>query len=319
MTRRPMMERECAPVLFAAAATMAISLLAGAGALAQEGQRTRPAAIPDPPAQFAVSPGKFEIPIGSKAAVESVQLINFSDREVEIRVSVATWDLDEGGRVRHLESTEQTLDQWLVFNPSHFTVPPRSAQTVRFAIRPRVQPAPGEHRAMIYFEEVPRQQAGHSFQVVFRVGVAVYAYAGEVHRRGELNALEVVSGPGLLRAAFDISSEGNVHVRLNGQYAVWPLERFPGVASIAPLEGIERPDFVAPEPIRLAGVLPNTPVLPGTRRRVVLATHHTLAPGRYVLVALGKVGEESFRRVAEFVVPPAAPLRVAGQGPGGSQ
>ncbi len=42
----------------------------------------------DPPAQVAVSPGRFEIGIGSRPVVEALRLINFSEEDLDIRVTV---------------------------------------------------------------------------------------------------------------------------------------------------------------------------------------------------------------------------------------
>lgn len=279
-------------------------------AIAQEG------APPDvkPPARIAVSPGKLEVSIGAQPVVESLKLINFGDTPVDIRVSVVPWDLDENSRVRILEPTEQSLDQWMLINPRAFTVAEESEQTVRFSIRPRTRPEDGEHRAMIYFEEVPRDPVeGQAVQVRFKLGVAVYAYAGEVRRVGELAGVQVAADPQLLSAAFDIDAPGNAHVRMQGQYAIWPAEAFPGLEAITLFEGLDNPDFQPEGSVLRVGNLPNTPVLGGTRRQLPLVGGHGLPSGLYVLSALGSLGESEFREQVEFFVPPAPETVSSGQ------
>ena len=39
----------------------------------------------------------------------------------------------------------------MIINPVEFTIPAGGEQVVRFAVRPRAQPEPGEHRAMVFF------------------------------------------------------------------------------------------------------------------------------------------------------------------------
>lgn len=283
---------------------VALAAIGLSGAAAAQEPETRPDV--QPPARIAVSPGKFEVPIGPQPVVESLKLINFGDSPVDIRVSLASWDLDDNSRVRLLESGEQTLDQWMLVNPRTFTVEAGGEQTVRFSIRPRQRPSEGEHRAMIYFEEVPGARSEEKpVQVRFKLGVAVYAHAGDVERAGRLNELRVAADPRLLRADFDISSVGNVHVRMRGQYAIWPADAFPGLDAIGPFEGLDRPDFRPPAPALLVGALPNTPVLAGTRRALPLVGGHGLPAGRYVLTALGELGPGTIREAVEFTIPAA--------------
>ena len=262
----------------------------------------------EPPAQVAVSPGRFEIELGSRPVVEALRLINFSDADLDIRVSVVPWDLDEFNRVRILDPDEQSLDQWLILNPREFTVPGKTTQTVRFAIRPRTRPEDGEHRAMIYLEEVPRDLPEGKVKIAFKVGVAVYAYAGAVVRQGELNKVSVAADRQYYAAAFDISSGGNAHVRLAGEYAVWPVDTFPGVTAM-PILGSD-PEIM-PAGVLGHGSLPTTPVLGGTRRELLLAQPHSLPAGRYVLGFQGELDGQAFRNATEFSVPPAAEVAVA--------
>ena len=262
----------------------------------------------DPPAQVAVSPARFEIEIGSRPVVEALRLINFSEEDLDIRVTVVPWDLDEFNRVRVLDPDEQSLDQWLILNPRNFTVPGKTSQTVRFAIRPRARPEDGEHRAMIYLEEIPRDLPEGKVKIAFKLGVAVYAYAGAVVRQGELNKVSVAADREYYAAAFDISSGGNAHVRLAGEYAVWPVDNFPGVMAM-PILG-DDPE-TTPFGILGHGSLPTTPVLGGTRRELLVARPHSLPAGRYVLGFQGELDGQPFRNATEFSVPPAANVAVA--------
>ena len=296
-----------------AVTTLGAVLLATTFAAAAVAQESKTAVPPNPPAQLAVSPGRFEVEVSDRPSVQALKLMNFSDRDVTVKVSVVPWDLDENSRVRELETTEETLDQAMVFNPREFTVSARSEQTVRFSIRPRMRPAAGEHRAMLYFTEVPHEAVAGQLQVLFKVGVAVYAYAGEISRVAELGEVAVRSTEQVFNAVFDIESRGNAHVRMAGQYAIWPAEQFPGIDLVEPFEDIDRIDFRAPEPVLLAGHLPGTPVLPGTERQLILAAAHSLPAGDYVLSAVGTLGDREIRRAVAFEVPRAGAPIVAGQ------
>ena len=99
-------------------------------------------------------------------------------------------------------------------------------------------------------------------RALFRVGVAVYVYSGEVRREGILHGADVDEQRHL---TVDVSSEGNAHVRLLGSWAVWPAADYPGPEATSEVDLA-----VAPEPPMLAhGALPEGPVLPQTRRLLV--------------------------------------------------
>ncbi|MDX1388368.1 MAG: hypothetical protein R3344_04215, partial [Acidobacteriota bacterium] len=190
-----------------------------------------------PPAQIAVSPSRFEVEIGSKPTTESVDVVNLGDQAVTIKVTVATWDLDERNQVRILEPDEQSLDQWMVVNPLQFTIPAGRTQTVRFSIRPKIRPLPGEHRAMLYFEQVLPEETAARIRLKFKVGVAVYAFAGDVTREGTLHGIDVVHGQNPAHFRFDVSSDGTAHVRLHGEYEVYRADDYTQTATATDGDG----------------------------------------------------------------------------------
>ena len=256
-----------------------------------------------PPAVVAVSPSKFDIEIGNRPSVQSLRVFNMGDQEIDVQASVANWVLTDANAVEIVEPDEQSLDQWIVINPLRFTIPPRSSQTVRFAVRPRVAPEDGEHRAMLYFEEVlPEDREPSEVYVNFRVGVAVYGNAGEIRREPELNGVEVVADDQAFAARFDVSSNGNAHVRLGGQYSVWPAGSFPGLSELVPMADAAA-DGAMPAGVVAAGLLPGVPVLAGTRREIPLVAQHGLPSGEYVFAAVGEISGESFRQAVRFFVP----------------
>lgn len=257
-----------------------------------------------PPAMIAVSPGKIEMEIGDRPTVQSLRLFNLGDREVDIATTVVNWVLADDNSVQVVEPTEQSLDQWVVVNPVRFTIPARGSQTIRFAVRPRVAPTDGEHRAMLYFEEqLPEDRDPGEVYVNFKVGVAVYGYAGDVQRRSDLHGVDVAADESVFVARYDLSSVGNAHVRLSGQYAVWSATTFPGSAAVIPIADLDQPDATLPEGVLAAGLLPRVPVLAGTRRDVPVVVTHSLPPGQYVFASLGDVSGEEFRQAVPFIVP----------------
>ncbi|MUH00128.1 fimbria/pilus periplasmic chaperone [Scytonema sp. UIC 10036] len=257
--------------------------------------------------EIGVSPPRIEVEINSKTRTQSIKIVNLSSEPVELTAHVRSWVLDENNQLQEVESKEQSLDQWIVFTPARFTIPPRRSQTVRFAIRPKVKPASGEHRAVIFLEEVPRN-AGTSAAVtaIGRLGVVVYGYAGEIKRIGSLNSINVDAKPNRVTAVFDVSSTGNAHVRMKGQYAVWPAAKYPGASATKPLPGIGNSQLKLPQDVLHAGDLQSLPVLAGTRRRLVLPISKKLPPGNYILDINGELSGSPIDKGIPFTVPGTA-------------
>lgn len=275
-------------------AWLVLSMLLLAGAAVQAA---------DPPPMIAVSPSRFELEIGSTPSVESLRVFNFGKRPVEVQVHLATWDLDEKNQVRLVEPNEQSLDQWIVINPLRFSVLPGKSQSVRFSVRPRVRPEPGEHRAMIYFDQVlPEATDEEQMRVKFRVGVAVYGTVGEVKRNGVLHSLELEKGSNPVSAGLQISSVGTAHVRIDGHFSVWPAAAYPGLDSGERDFNLDVPSAVLPEAVLRAANLPGIPVLAGDCRQIWFSAGKPLPAGDYILDLDFALGDNEYDRALPFSV-----------------
>jgi hypothetical protein len=153
---------------------------------------------------------------------------------------------------------------------------------------------------MLYFEQVLPAESDGRMRVKFKLGVAVYGLAGDITRVGKLHDVEVDSYDGPVRVRFDVSSVGTANVRLAGEYAIYKTAELgesvawwgtePGVAADGP-----------PAKPVATGTLPTRPVLPGSRREVVLRAGD-LAPGDYVLDVKGDLAGEAISVSVPFAV-----------------
>nr|WP_224085939.1 fimbria/pilus periplasmic chaperone [Nostoc sp. MS1] len=261
--------------------------------------------------EIGVSPPRFHIDLNSKKTrSQAIKVMNFDSKPVELKVYVRSWAMDEKNQLQALPPTEQSLEQWIVYTPSRFTIPPGGTQTIRFAIRPRLQPKEGEHRAVVFIEEVlpPNSSPKKGVQIIGRLGVAVYGYVGDIKRVGVLNAVNVETKPNALNAVFDISSQGNSYVSMKGQYAIWPADKYPGATATKPIINLEKPQPKITQPLVDAGILPTTPVLPDSRRRVLLPITKNLPPGKYVLDINGELDGVVIKKGIPFTVPVNLPI-----------
>ena len=103
-------------------------------------------------------------------------------------------------------------------------------------------------------------------------------------------------------AIFDVSSQGNASVQLQGQYAVWPVAKYPGSEKTKPIDNLEKPDTKIPENLLDAGNLPSIPVLPSSRRQIFVPIKKALSPGQYVLDINGSLGNVIIKQGIPFTV-----------------
>lgn len=233
--------------------------------------------------EMSISPPRMEVDINSrKGRSNSIKLTNFADKPVQMKAYVKNWTMNEKNQLKNIPSTETSLDRSIIFTPSKFTIPARGTQTVRFAIRPKIKPAAGEHRAVIYFEEIPSNTESETVSTKAAIGVVVYAYSGKIKRIGNINSVTVDAKPNAINAVFDVSNKGNAHVRMQGQYAIWKAANYPGAKATQWIKNVGNNKKLPANVIRV-GKLELPPVLPSENRKLLQTLTEKLPPGNYVL------------------------------------
>lgn len=248
------------------------------------------------PAQFSVIPSLFELEVGDAPVNDHLTVTNLKKRPVTMRVELYAWTLDERHEIKLVPSSSSTLDQWMVVNPLRFTMQPGAQQAVRFSVRPRLKPAPGEYRAILYLieEPDPTVQATGKMQLSARFGVGIYGIVPPV-----------VHAPRLLDLSYDrptssislhLRNDGNVHTRFRGRYTVWKKGSFPGFSASKKLPDMFEPGKEPPGYLT-SGVFPGDPVLAGTDRHYVLKVAVPKNCGPYVVAVVGELGEKQVEKL----------------------
>lgn len=242
--------------------------------------------------KLAISPSRIEMS-PEKKATESITVLNLGSKPMVVEVNVQNWDFDGNNNFRALPPNEQSLDQWLIINPVRLTIPAKSQQTVRLAVRPRVKPDAGEHRAMVFFRQL--NDEGKGLNVKFNVGVPIYAYFGEVKREAEL--LDMDFDPIKLQLVFDINSTGNAYVRPEGVFIAMKASDAGTDEEI--LKRLNIKDMSVNKLNALAsGKLAAKPVLAGTRRQVTSPVPiKEILNESYVVAVKVIVGNQTFAEV----------------------
>jgi P pilus assembly chaperone PapD len=251
-------------------------------------------------AQIAISPQTMDLTAAEGGKTHAFRLYNLTGHTKHVRVSLASWDMTEENKVHDLPPSETSLDRWTIVNPLEFTLEPSKSQAVRLSIQPAVELAPGEHRVMIYFDEVPGPDTEEStLKVRFRIGAAVYLHVGPVTRGGTLNRSEADAAGYRL----NVTTTGNATSRFDGQFVVYEAAHFPGDGKVPHIEKLGTPDMKMPPGAIRAGAIQSTAVLPGDTRTVSGDySGAVLPPGRYSIQFSGKFGETPVDRRVDVQV-----------------
>lgn len=242
--------------------------------------------------KLAISPSRIEIS-PEKKATESITVLNLGSKPMEVEVNVQNWDFDNNNNYRALPPNEQSLDQWLIINPVRLKIPAKSQQTVRLAVRPRVEPEAGEHRAMVFFRQLNDQ--GKDINFKFNVGVPIYAYFGEVKREAELFGMEF--DPIKLQFVFDIASKGNAYVRPEGVFIA--MKAADAGTDTELLERLDLNKMSVDNLQALAGgKLAAKPVFAGTRRQVISSVPiKEIVNEPYVVAIKATIGDRTIEEI----------------------
>jgi fimbrial chaperone protein len=260
----------------------------------------RPAfAAPELQPQLSVWPITFEgIEIGEAPVNETIKVRNLKKRPVTMHAEVYTWTHDDKFEVKLVPPTPQSLDQWMVVNPLRFTIPAGGEQTIRFSIRPRVKPEPGEHRAILYLsEEESAEKKEHSIQMLARYGIGIYGHVQPIKREASLTGFSFDRKSGTLAGV--VRNGGNVHARLRGSYSVWKQGAFPGLKAARELPVAFEGDVKKPEGLIVHGTFAGGPTLPGFTRTYTSKLAIPANSGAYVVAFTGELDGAPVDKVIE--------------------
>lgn len=247
--------------------------------------------------QLAISPSRVVLQPDEVNATKSVTVLNLGSKPMQVEVSVQNWDFDQDNNYRALPPTPQSLDQWLIINPVRLTIPAKGQQTVRMAVRPKAKPNDGEHRAMVFFKQL-RAEDAKGVNVLFNVGVPVYAFFGDVKREATVHSMTLNKKSHTF--SFDITSSGNAYVRPEGYYMIVETDETTEQEILQRLND-KNGEVKGDKPLA-SGKISSKPVFAGERRKVEAAISlkedvKKALPNQYALAVKINIAGTLFEKV----------------------
>ena len=172
---------------------------------------------------FSKNPNKFVSKV--------IQVENPGSETVRVRAYVKSWNLDDFGSVKFLETPDDySLDKYIKFNPKEYDLLPGQKQGIRITAK-LPEGIDGEFRSIIFFETVTSKKTALSpdkndlsIDVNFksRYGIAVYAYKGKISRNALIEDLKFQKMDESNYLIAYIKNEGNIHSNIEGEMSIIP-------------------------------------------------------------------------------------------------
>lgn len=134
-------------------------------------------------AKVGIFPQSLYFEANSKQKSQTVTVINETPLPQAYQISIKDYEPDGKGQMKEVEKTANSAKDFLIFSPKRFTLPPKSTQNVRVAIRKTSEAKDGEYASFLHVSEIennfgkkqeqPKDQEGVSLNVKIYMATAI--------------------------------------------------------------------------------------------------------------------------------------------------
>jgi hypothetical protein len=167
--------------------------------------------VPDALAGLSISPAFVETNLDAGRPSGQFIVSNLGDEEERYRIKAVHFVFQRDGALRRMESDQNSLVPWIKFNPTEFTLGPKTRRAIRYVIVPNGPLKKGEYWAAMELESLKttmgsgKDTAGREYQleVIPSIMVPIFARYGSVRYEGAIKDAVLLS-----------TSDGGQHMRL---------------------------------------------------------------------------------------------------------
>ena len=187
--------------------------------------------IRSPYASLSISPALLELSLDRGRPSGHFLITNTGDESVRYRIMASHFTFEDNGNFKMIEPDENSLAEWIKFNPKELSLPPKSRQQVRFVVVPR-----GKLRDQVYWgameleslqpnvvKDSDKQGRVMKLSIIPAIVVPIFATKGNIKYGFEIKEVSTLSNERGVELKTTISNIGNGHLRLMGNYEVADL------------------------------------------------------------------------------------------------
>ena len=175
---------------------------------------------------------------------------NLKEESQRFRVNTTHWMMNNNYRLVKVPPDDNSLVEWIKFNPKEFTIAAHESRTVRYTIMKPKKELNGEFWGGVEFEplqqnvvraESKTDKATASIQVLTTFLVPVFVELGQINRKGSLESIQIYQDSTNYIIGCLVKNLGNAALRLRGHYSIYDE------ANQEKRKGIFSPVLVLPE------------------------------------------------------------------------
>lgn len=179
-------------------------------------------------AGLSISPALLEVNLEKGRPVGQFIISNTGDEEERYRISAIHFSLSKTGDVSRKAPDEHSLAPWIRFNPTEFTLPPRSQQAVRYVIIPPQKLRAGEYWGAMELESLKSVKASstdssgreYQIEVIPSILVPIFGTVGSVRYQGNVKEVSVIPKDGKKMIVVSVENTGEGRLRMEGTYEI---------------------------------------------------------------------------------------------------
>jgi hypothetical protein len=201
-------------------------------------------------ASLSISPALLEVNLEKGRPAGQFIISNVGDEEERYRIGATHFSLSKTGNVSRVEPDEHSLAPWIKFNPTEFTLAPRSQQAVRYVITPPPKLRAGEYWGAMELESLKAVKGSstdtggreYQIEVIPSILVPIFGTVGSIRYEGNVKEVQVIPKEEKKMIVVSVENTGEGRLRIEGTYEIrnisgaaiekGPLARsyvFPGV------------------------------------------------------------------------------------------
>lgn len=180
-------------------------------------------------ASISITPAVVSVDLEQGRPSGRFVITNTGDKEQRYRILATHFNYSPEGGLGIVPPDENSLAEWLKFNPREFTLPPKSKRVVRYAILPRGKLSKKTYWAAMELESLnpnefksQKNEAGSSYslKVATAILVPIFGTVGDIIYSGDLENLKLKSNDEGYELAVDVVNTGEGRLSMKGNYHI---------------------------------------------------------------------------------------------------
>jgi hypothetical protein len=179
-------------------------------------------------AGLSISPALLDVNLEKGRPAGQFLISNVGDEEERYRIKSVHFSISRTGSVTRIEPDGHSLATWIKFNPTEFTIPPRSQQAVRYVITPPQKLNAGEYWGAMELESLKAMTASASdsegrkyqIEVIPSIMVPIFGTVGSINYQGIVKEVKIIPKEDRKLIVVSIQNTGEGRLRIEGKYEI---------------------------------------------------------------------------------------------------